>query len=136
MVLSAHSARIVYIDDFAAEVQRTLQLLFPTAGKKSIKRTRQYAKKYQADLEARIIKMDKRSLETYPVFGERLEQIQKRYDASTQRLPRQWWYDRRRRVEWATLVVAIVVFILTVVFGVISSVTGILQVRAAYKWHG
>lgn len=108
-----------------------MQLLFPTGGRKSTKRTRQYVKKYRADLEARLVAMDRLSLSTYPIFGERLEHIQQRYNESSQKRLRQWWYDRRKRVEWATLVVAIVVFILTVVFGIISSVTGILQVYAA-----
>jgi uncharacterized membrane protein HdeD (DUF308 family) len=36
-------------------------------------------------------------------------------------------------MEWATFWVALVVFILTLIFGVISSVTGILQVIASFK---
>ncbi|EXJ66432.1 uncharacterized protein A1O5_10584 [Cladophialophora psammophila CBS 110553] len=126
---------IVYPEAFVVEVQKTLQLLFPTAGRKSGRRTREYVKRYRADLEAPIVEMNRLSLGTYPFFGERLEHIQKRYNDSTQRLLRQWYYDRRKRVEWATFVVAVIVFILTVVFGIISSVTGILQVYAAYKWH-
>ncbi|EXJ88148.1 hypothetical protein A1O1_05076 [Capronia coronata CBS 617.96] len=126
----------VYPRDFVVEVQKTLQLLFPTAGRKSGKRTRKYVKRYRADIEAPIVGMDRISLSTYPVFGERLEDIQKRYNDSTQRLLRQWYYDRRKRVEWATFVVAILVFILTVVFGLVSSVTGILQTYAVYRWHG
>lgn len=78
---------------------------------------------------------DKALLSSYPILGARLEEIQKRYDEAIPYRFRHWWYDRRKRVEWATLMVAIVVFILTIVFGIISSVTGILQVMAAYKWH-
>ncbi|ETI25987.1 hypothetical protein G647_02764 [Cladophialophora carrionii CBS 160.54] len=130
--------KTMYPEGFIDEVQRTLQLLFPTLERKQIRTTGRYIRRYRADLEARIDgneEMDRFSLGNYPVFGERLEKIQKRYNGSKYRLLRQWWYDRRRRLEWATLIIAIVVFLLTVVFGVISSVTGILQVYAAYYLH-
>jgi hypothetical protein len=127
----------VYPEGFVAEVQRTLQLLFPTVVPGQTTSTRRYVRRYNGDLEARIMGSNKEifDLNTYPFFGERLENIQKRYNNSRYRRKRQWWFDRRSRIEWATLVVAIVVFILTVIFGLISSVTGILQVYAAYKWH-
>jgi hypothetical protein len=130
--------RIVYDEGYIFEIQNSLQLLFPTTGKKkNTKRTKRYARKFKSDLEATIVglPLDNHSLSSYPFLGVRLAEIQKRYDESTPHLLRQWWYDRRKRVEWATLMVAVIVFILTVVFGIISSVTGILQVHAAYKWH-
>jgi hypothetical protein len=37
---------------------------------------------------------------------------------------KQWWFDRRNKFEWATFWTAVVVFILTVVFGLIASITG------------
>lgn len=45
----------------------------------------------------------------------------------------QWWFDRRDRVQWATFWTAFVVFVLTVVFGIIGSATGIMQVQATYR---
>jgi hypothetical protein len=45
----------------------------------------------------------------------------------------QWWYDRRKRREWATFWVAFLVLVLTILFGLIQSITGILQAYAALK---
>ena len=59
--------------------------------------------------------------------------IQGVYDTTKPRTMRQWWHDRRNPVEWATFWVAVVIFVLTVIFGVISSVTGIMQVYASFK---
>ena len=72
-------------------------------------------------------------MSTYPHWGSRLVIIQKYYDNARPRKYRQWWFDRRNRVEWATLLVAVTIFFMTLVFGVISSVTGIMQVYASFR---
>jgi hypothetical protein len=109
-----------------------MQLLFPTKGPKKNRRTRKYVKEFKADLEtgfeAGLKKLDQLNLERYPHFGRQLERIQRRYDQTRPRRLGQWWFDRRNRVEWAALCIAAIVLLLTVVFGIISSATGILQV--------
>jgi hypothetical protein len=67
-------------------------------------------------------------LASYPYFGERLKSLQDRYNKATPESLRQLWFDRRKPVEWAILWVALVVFILTVIFGIIGAVAGIMQV--------
>ncbi|KAI1608844.1 hypothetical protein EDD36DRAFT_482666 [Exophiala viscosa] len=123
----------VFPDEFLQEVERTMQLLFPNKGYKSSRRTRKYVRKLKADLETgfelELKRLDLLSLDRYPYFGQRLADIQNRYDYSKPRNLRQWWFDRRNRIEWATLVIAVIVFVLTVVFGVIAVVTGVLQVH-------
>jgi hypothetical protein len=44
-----------------------------------------------------------------------------------------WWYDRRKKVQWYTFWVAILVLILTIMFGLIQSITGIIQAWASMK---
>jgi hypothetical protein len=44
-----------------------------------------------------------------------------------------WWFDRRNRFEWAAFWTAIVIFFMTLIFGVISSVTGIMQVLIGFR---
>lgn len=69
----------------------------------------------------------------YKHRGERLAIVQQVYHTARPRFPRQWWYDRRNRIEWATLVVAVIVLIMKLVFGISSSVTGIVQAYASFK---
>ncbi|KAL6714599.1 hypothetical protein ACLMJK_008024 [Lecanora helva] len=69
-----------------------------------------------------------RSPENYKYWGQRLIAIKEAYDASEPKDLGQWWHDRRRKVQWYTFWVAILVLILTIVFGLIQSVTGIMQV--------
>jgi hypothetical protein len=129
----------VYPDGFLVEIILTLQLLFPTIGAKEKRQARCYVRKLKSDLdpdvENGLTKLDQIDLSRYPFFGERLAAIQRHYDNSTPQHLRQWWYDRRKRVELATLAVAVVVFILTIIFGVVSMITGILQVYASFRWH-
>lgn len=72
-------------------------------------------------------------LANYPYWKERLYKVQKTYDGARPKTLMQWWFDRRNRFEWATFWTAVVVFILTLVFGIIGTVTGVMQVYAAFK---
>jgi hypothetical protein len=122
------SYRDLYPDNFLEETEDTLRLLFPRVNLKSAKRTRRIAEKEDVDIEAAIAEHDSRDLCNYPFWHERLRKIQETYDAARPKRIKQWWFDRREKVNWATLWVAVTVFVLTVVFGVIQSVTGIIQV--------
>ena len=84
----------------------------------------------ETDQEAHIglDRLGQLDLASYPYFGQRLKALQDRYNKAAPTSLSQMWFDRRKPVEWAILWVAVVVFILTVLFGLISSVAGILQV--------
>ena len=69
---------------------------------------------------------------TYTYWYDRLCIIQRAYDESEPKSLSQWWNDRRKKMQWYTFLIAILVLILTIVFGMIQSVTGIMQVYAAY----
>ena len=88
------------------------------------------------DLELAMGNWASFELQSYPYWHERLRQIQNLYDRQSPSNLKQWWFDRRNRPQWATFWVAFVVFVLTVVFGVISSVTGVLQVYASFRSSG
>jgi len=89
-------------------------------------------KNHDADLEFAMAELALLDLKHYPYWHDRLQKIQHMYNKRKPVDITQWWFDTRDRVQWATFWVAFVVFVLTVVFGIISSVTGILQVYAAY----
>ena len=69
-----------------------------------------------------------RSPEHYKYWGQRLSIIKDAYNASEPKDLGQWWHDRRSKVQWYTFWVAILVLLLTIIFGLIQSVTGVLQV--------
>jgi hypothetical protein len=110
-----------------------LRLIFPQRSYKASQRTQRLSEHDGVDLEVGIEKHASLELENYPIWGDRLAAIQRRYDAARPRYIEQWYYDRRNRDQWATLWIAVIIFFLTVIFGVISSITGIMQVYAA--WH-
>jgi hypothetical protein len=120
--------RNLYPDDILEETENTLRLLFPPVELKSAKRTKLVAEKEGVDIEAAIAAYASLDLGSYPFWHERLEKVQKTYDAAHPKRMKQWWFNRRDKVAWATLWVAVIVFVLTVVFGMIQSVTSIMQV--------
>lgn len=128
--------RDMYPNGFLQETEQTLRLLFPTEELKSSKRVRRIAEKQSVDIEAQIEYHENFQLTNYPFYGERLEEIQRRYDITKPTSLKQWWFDRREKSEWVTLWIAVLVFVLTIFFGVISSVTGILQAYASWKALG
>ena len=110
-----------------------MDLLFPTAALKEQRRIRRISEKNFVDIELAEPGQRSRDLALYPTWRERLSLIQEAYDDSRPKRLKQWYWDRRRRNDWATFWIAVVVFCLTVVFGIISSVTGIMQVVIAYR---
>jgi hypothetical protein len=128
---------VLYPDDFLSETERTLSLLFPPANFEASKRTRRIGEKNHVDIEAAIESSvasgEMLDLSNYPYWQERLREVQKAYDDARPKTLKQWWFDRRNRFEWATFWTAVVVFLLTLLFGLIGSVTGIMQVYAAFK---
>ncbi|KAF2138936.1 uncharacterized protein K452DRAFT_337750 [Aplosporella prunicola CBS 121167] len=75
------------------------------------------------------------NLKDYTHWGYRLSVIVEAYDKTQPKGALQLWYDRRSKVEWFTFWVAVLVLLLTITFGLIQSVTGILQVYVAYHPH-
>lgn len=119
--------------DFLSETKMTLHLLFPPNDLDSSNRIKQLAKKRLVDLEAHATKTASLDLASYPTWHHRLAEVQKRYDAVKPGTLGQWWHDRRNKTEHVTFWTAIVVIALTLFFGLISSITGVLQVIAAWR---
>ncbi|KAF7504418.1 hypothetical protein GJ744_002222 [Endocarpon pusillum] len=121
-------------DGFVSETLQTLYLLFrPLDAKKARRNIRYMEKHLDADLELAMGEYAKFDLQQYPYWHEKLAEIQRMYDHKTPSGLVQWWFDRRDRVQWTTFWVAFIVLVLTVCFGIISSITGIWQVCLAYR---
>jgi hypothetical protein len=115
------------------ETERTLSLLFPPANFETSKRIRRISVKEGVDIEAAMDKHASFDLNNYPFWQERIRHVQCVYDKAKPKRIKQWYYDRRDRVEWSTFWIAVVVFLLTLFFGIISSVTSVMQVYASFK---
>lgn len=115
------------------ETERTLSLLFPPANFETSRRIQRISEKEGVDIEAAIQDHASFDLNNYPFWQERLGHVQRVYDKTKPKRIKQWYFDRRDRVEWSTFWIAVIVFLLTLFFGIISAVTSILQVYATFK---
>ncbi|KAL4906008.1 hypothetical protein BDW74DRAFT_177696 [Aspergillus multicolor] len=143
--LAAHKASGILPPGLVAETLDTLALLVPrydSATKKWFAR-KEADMKGSLDPEVRMARgpgmmapleapHQTTGTRNFQYWGERLAILKNAYDASEPRTVRQWWTDRRRRVQWATFWIAALVLILTVLFGIVQSVEGGLQVYKAY----
>ena len=123
--------------DLLNETLQTLALLLPRAKGNCKDWFQRVQRRYPDALDARVSDLallpGGRSQKSYIYWHERLSIIQKAYDESEPKALPQWWNDRRKKVQWYTFWVAILILVLTIVFGMIQSVTGIMQVYAAYR---
>jgi hypothetical protein len=78
------------------------------------------------------LKTEYRQLNTFEFWHDRLAILKDVFDDAEPSTIAQWWQDRRRRVQWYTFWVAVLVLILTILFGIIQSIEGGMQVYKAY----
>ncbi|KAH7230710.1 hypothetical protein B0J15DRAFT_518151 [Fusarium solani] len=114
---------------FINETLHTLALLFPSSDKK----TKSWLQAQRKSKKSGNIDPLLGSCGTLRVHDRRFEKFSSWHDRLTLS---QWWLDRRNRVQWYTFWVAVLVFVMTIVFGVIQSLTGILQVHLSYQALG
>jgi len=119
-----------YPQGFLRQTASTMALLFPYEGSPHMrcswyKRIRRGA---EPDVEPGLATSPSRDPKDYQYWGERLINIQRAFDTSKPGTFRQWFYDKRDGNQFYTFWFAVLAIILTLVFGLIQSVTGILQV--------
>jgi hypothetical protein len=127
--------------DFLHETRQTLDLLFPRHSGQCTRYLRKLQENKQLDLEFGRIPIGTPSkrieppftLSDFQYYGKRLAVLIDAFDSAKPTSLSQLWYDRRNKQTWYTMWIAAIVFFLTLLFGVISSVTGIMQVWIAYK---
>ncbi|KAI1346407.1 hypothetical protein F5Y01DRAFT_319774 [Xylaria sp. FL0043] len=121
-------------ENLAAETLQTLALLFPSSDCE----TRKWVSKLPSSVDTGIsrcgrLKTDLRQIERFQIWRDRLIMLKQVYDEAQPKTLRQWWHDRRNGVQWYTFWVAILVLILTVLFGLIQSIEGAIQAYASLK---
>ena len=73
-----------------------------------------------------------RQIKEFYFWRDRIVYLKQVFDDAEPKTLGQWWYDRRKRVQWATFWVAAIILILTVFFGLVQSIEGGLQVYKAF----
>jgi hypothetical protein len=79
------------------------------------------------------LKVEERQIENFQYWHDRLVILKQVFDEAEPSNIRQWWNDRRKRVQWYTFWIAFVVLALTILFGLVQSVEGAIQVYYSAK---
>lgn len=74
-----------------------------------------------------------RQIARFTYWRDRLVLLKRTFDDAEPRNIRQLWNDDRKKTQWFTFWVAVLVFVMTVFFGVVQSVAGIVQAWASVK---
>jgi hypothetical protein len=122
--------------DFLDETLRTLSLLIPPNDTQTSKWFNEKQKQFNLDPKAgscRHLNSAARQIENFKYWRDRLVILKQAFDESEPKTVKQWWNDDRKRVQWYTFWVAALVLVLTVLFGLIQSVSGVVQAWAAVK---
>ena len=134
-ILGHHKGNQVFPPGFIDETLRTLSLLFPQYDPKSCKWVKSQQTQFGLDhriSEAGQLTTEERQIENFAFWHDRIGILKQVFDEAEPRTIAQWWCDRRRRVQWYTFWTAVIVVILTVLFGVVQCIEGGLQVYKAY----
>ncbi|KAL3481496.1 hypothetical protein BJX99DRAFT_253419 [Aspergillus californicus] len=126
----------LYPDGLIEETLKTLDLLLPREHKGTRKWYKTIAAKYDLDHTAcksgRLLHHQDRLLESFTFWRDRLTILKDVFDEIEPSTILHFWLDKRHPVQWATFWVAVLVFCLTVFFGIVQSIEGALQVYKAY----
>ncbi|KAH9225843.1 hypothetical protein K456DRAFT_1755148 [Colletotrichum gloeosporioides 23] len=132
-------ANVVLPTELIAETIRTLELLFPENDRKSRNWVESEIKSHNLDpnlSKCGSLKACERRFENFVYWHDRLVILKQAYDESSPRTISQWWNDRRNSVQWYTFWVDIMVFVFTLLFGVVQSIEGGLQVWLSWEARG
>jgi hypothetical protein len=117
--------------DFIQETKETLAMILP----KSDKDTRKWFFKLQTNnrldpgaIRCPSVGSDAYRIGHYKYWRSRMAELKSAYDGHQPKTPIQVWRDNRHVVQWWAFWLAALVLVLTIVFGLIQSITGILQV--------
>ncbi|KAJ2993080.1 hypothetical protein NUW58_g1954 [Xylaria curta] len=131
LTLQSRVHRQMFPGDFIDETLRTLSLLIPQNDTKTQVWIESQIEAHDLDpllAECGSLATHERRFENFNYWNNRLVILKQALDESRPQTISQWWFDRRNGVQWYTFWVAILVFLVTIFFGVVQSVEGALQV--------
>ncbi|KAJ5116688.1 hypothetical protein N7456_001036 [Penicillium angulare] len=112
---------------FLEETARTLSLLIPSSNLKCQSWIRKARRQDGIDLEAAYLPPTSRDLADFPYWGCHLMELRDEYERTEPTTVRQWILDKRKPNQRYTFWIAVIALFLALVFGLIQSVTGIIQ---------
>ena len=135
--LRHHANSCFFPERFVQETLDTLALLLPEYKKETRRWFRTQQTKWPI-LDADATKCgqlytEKRQIENFTFWHDRLVILKQVFDEAEPNTIAQWWNDRRRKVQWYTFWVAVLLLALTVFFGLVQSIEGALQVYTAFR---
>jgi hypothetical protein len=117
------------------ETLLTLALLLPQHDAATTKWYQKHQRKLGLDITAAKcgqLSSEDRQIKRFRYWHDRLVILKQVFDDTEPSTVKQWWRDRRKRVQWYTFWVAAMVLALTVRFGLVQCVEGGLQVWKTY----
>lgn len=118
------------------ETIRSISLLIPPILGEPNPWFQQQRKKHLIDAQAGVcdrLNSSERQIEKFTYWRDRLVLLKRTFDDAEPKNISQLWWDDRKKTQWFTFWVAVLVFIMTVFFGVVQSVAGIVQAWASVK---
>ena len=123
-------------EGLADETIRTISLLMPPVLGESNLWFRQQRKMHKIDTEAGNcdrLNSSQRQIKNFLFWRDRLVLLKRTFDDAEPRNLSQLWWDDRKKTQWFTFWVAVLVFVLTLFFGIIQSVASIVQAWASVQ---
>ena len=118
------------------ETIRTISLLIPPILGEPNPWYLQQRRIHKIDLQAgNCVRLNssQRQIENFVYWRDRLVLLKRTFDDAEPRSISQLWWDDRKKTQWFTFWVAVLVFFMTVFFGTIQSVAGIVQAWASVQ---
>lgn len=123
----------LFSESLIQEALDTLALLFPSSDNETANWLKGLTKIDPCLGRCGSLRTSERRLENFNYWHDRLIILKQAFDESSPRNISQWWFDRRNGVQWYTFWIAILVFVVTIFFGIVQSFEGALQVYLSYK---
>ena len=126
----------IFPEGLVDETIRTIALLVPPALGEPNPWFRQQQQIHKIDMEAgncHRLNSSQRQIKNFVFWRDRLVLRKRTFDDAEPRNLSQFCWDDRRKTQWFTFWVALMVFILTLFFGIIQSVASIVQAWASVQ---
>ena len=127
-------------EDLVDETIRSISLLIPPVFGEPNPWFQQQRKKSQEkgqiDAQAGVcerLNSSERQIGKFEYWRDRLVLLKRTFDDAEPRNISQLWWDDRKKTQWFTFWVAVLVFVMTVFFGIVQSVAGIVQAWASVQ---
>lgn len=129
----------IFPDGLAKETLQTLALLFPRNDRQTqiwmSSEFKTFKDTVYLDLELlncdRVMSEDRRA-EKFKFWRDELLTLEEKLENPRFTSIKQFWYDRRNKVQWYTFWIAVLILCLTIFFGLVQNIEGALQVYKAY----